>query len=324
MLSTVATSVRERIGTRLALVATGVVVLGAIVLAAYPYGETDDSDTQSATRTYELRGAFLGSDASFSADPALQLGDSPLVVVTQGTAGASEARVLAGTRVRALTRLSLAPGAAEAELARWHGGAVAIARLTPSPRSVAVSVASLDSGRRLADGAVPVPSPTGGVVDARLAPWRGRPDELFLVVWPRHAAPRPGQRATGEQALPRLEILRGETGFRRRELTVHLPLASQDPADWEVLVARLSGPDPDLVLVRSSAGRQPEVHVLSGESGFRQFVLHQRLDLPAVVARGAVFVAALEDGRPVLRVVERGAGRATVRVFPLGGAPSTA
>jgi len=324
MLSTVATSVRERVATRWALVVAGVLVVGAIVLAAYPYGETDDPDELSATRTYELRGAFLSPDASFSADPALQAGNSPLVVVTRGTAGASEARVLAGARVRAVTRLSLPAGESDAVLARWRGDAIAIARLTPSPRSVAISVASLDSGRRLAAGAVPVPSPTGGVVDARLAPWRGRPDDLFLLVWPRRAAPRPGQRATGQQPLPRLEVLRGETGFRRRELTVGLPLVSQDPADWEMLVARLSGPDPDLVLVRHSAGRQPEVHVLTGESGFRQFVLHQRLDLPAAVARRAAFVAALDHGQPELRVVERGAGRSTVRVFPLGEAPSTA
>jgi hypothetical protein len=324
MLSSVTMSVRERVATRRGLVAAGVLVVGAIVLAFYPYGRTKDPNELSATRTYELRGAHLRADASFGADPALQARTSPLVVVTRAGAGASEARVLVGSRVRALQRLSLRPGAGDAELTRWDGDLAAVARLTPSRRSVAVSVASLDSGRRLADGVVAVPGPLGAAVDARLAPWDGRPDDLFLVVWPRGDQLRAGERATGVQPLPRLEILRGDAGWRRRALTVGLPLPSQEPSDWTVLVARVSGPAADLVLVRHSAGRRPEVHVLSGESGFRQFVLHERLDLPAGVARRAAYVTALEDGRPVLRVVERVAGRATVRVFPLGDAPPAA
>jgi len=323
MLSSVTTSVRERVGTRWALVAAGVLVLGAIVLAVYPYGETDDPNELSAERTYELRGPWVRPDAGFSADPALQARTSPLVVVTPGAAGASEARVLVGARVRAAQRLSLAAGAGEAVLTRWRDDAVAVARTTPSPRAVAVAVASLDSGRRLADAVVPVPGRRGAAVDAQLGPWDGRPDDLFLVVWPRRDALRAGQRATGMQPQPRLEILRGDAGWRRRALIVGLPLVAQAPSDWTVLVARVSGVDADLVLVRHSAGRQPELHVLSGESGFRQFLLHQRLDLPASVARRAAYVPALEAGQPVLRVVDASVGRATVRVFPLGAAPST-
>ncbi|MBS1868982.1 MAG: hypothetical protein JSS99_04915 [Actinobacteria bacterium] len=317
-----ATSVRERAGARWALVAAGVLVLGAIALAAYPYGETKDPNELSASRTYELRGAWLRAGATFSADPALQARSSPLLVVTPAAAGSSEARVLVGARVRATQRLSLRAGAGAAALTRWDGDAVAVARVTPSARSVAVSVASLDSGRRLADADVAVPGPRGAAVDAQLAPWGGRPDDLFAVVWPRRNDLRPGQRATGVQPLPRLEVLRADEGWRRPALTAGLPVPSEAPADWTILVARVSGSLPDLVLVRHSAGRQPEVHVLSGESGFRQFMLHQRLDLPAADARRAAYVAVLEAGRPALQVIEPAAGHASVRVFPLGAAPS--
>jgi hypothetical protein len=113
-------------------------------------------------------------------------------------------------------------------------------------------------------------------------------------------------------------VLDGDTGFRRVELTAQLPLTASAPAEWTLLVARVSGPVPDLLFVRRPPDARAEVHVLSGESQFRQFILHQRLDLPSRLAGRSRFVPALEAGRPVLRAIEPGAGRATVRTFPLG------
>lgn len=317
MLSDVVASARAHARTRWGIAAVALVLAGAVVLVAYPYGGAQDAAGVAPLRTYALRGAFLGPASSFSADPLLASRTSPLVVVAPA-AGGVDARVLVGRRVVATQRVSLPAGPGERALARWGGGEVAIALVQARARDVAVTAASLDSGRRLANARLRVAPPLGAAVDARLGSWSGDTSDLFVVVWPRPGALRAAERATGARPAARLDVLDGAAAFGRRELSVGLPSTIARPADWDVLVARASGPLSDLVLVRCRGAAHPEVHVLSGESHFRQFILHAQLDLPGAVARRARFVVASERGRPVLDVIDPAAGRARVRVFPLG------
>jgi hypothetical protein len=313
------TSVRTRWG----VIAAVFVALGAVALAAYPYGGTRSMHGVEPLRTFELRGAFIQPGASFTADPLLQSSSTPLVVVTPAARGqVAQGRVIVNGRVVVVRRLSLPGGPGERALVRWSGGRVAVALVRPGARTVAVSAASLDDGRRLGDARVRVPP--AGAVAARVGPWAGGADDLFLVTWPRATRLGASDRATGAGPTTRLDVLGGAPAFRRHDLTVTLPLAPGGDAGWEVLVARVSGTVPDLVLVRRSGTAQPEVHVLSGESHFQTFILHVQLDLAHAVARRASFVPALQDGKPVLDVIERGAGRAIVRVFPLGSRPPAA
>jgi len=319
MLSTTATALRTRVRGRWGLLAGVLVALGAVVLLVYPYGSGDDpADGVAALRVQTLRAGYLTADASFSADPLLRGSTTPLVVVTPAAGGrAAQARVLAGARVAAAQRVAL-PGVAGAPaLAPWSGGRLAVASLQAHGALLHVRAVALAGGGQLADEQLRVPS-AGGAVGVRLAPWRGSASDLFVLAWPRPGVVGVADRATGTRPLPQLTVLDGDAGFARAELRTRVPLPAAAPSQWTVLVARVSGPLPDLVLLRRAPQAPPEVHVLSGESKFQQFILHERLRLPSAAARDAQFVPALERGRPVLRAIEPGAGRATVRTFPLG------
>jgi hypothetical protein len=322
MLSTAATSLRTRVRGRWGLLAGVLVALGAVVLLVYPYGSGDDpADGVAASRVETLSASYLTADASFSADPLLQGRTTPLLVVTPTDGGRrASARVVAGARVAAVQHVALPGVEGEPALVPWSGGRLAVASLERSGPQLHVRAAALTGGRRIADLRVRIAATRDGAVDVRLAPWRGPASDLFVLAWPRPGVVGVADRATGTRPLPRLSVLDGDADFARTELRVRLPLAAPVPAQWTLLVARVSGPVPDLVLLRRAPGRSPEVHVLSGESGFQQFILHERLALPNGVARRSWFVPALERGRPVLRAIEPGAGRATVRVFPLGAA----
>jgi hypothetical protein len=315
MMQTALTAVRTRRG----LAAAALVVVGAIVLLAFPYGGTRGVRGIAAARTYELRGAYLTPATSFSADPLLQSGTSPLVAVTPGAHGRlAQARVIVDRRVVVVRRLALPAGAGELRFVRWSGGRVGVALLRRAAGAVDVSVASLDSGRRFADAHIPLATP--GATAAHLGPWNGQPNDLFVLSSPRPL--RAADRATGAQPQPQLTVVGVAPPFQRPVLAVGLPLAGMRAADWDVLVARLSGALPDLVLIRRRGAKQAEVHVLSGESRFQAFIFHGTLDLPSAVAHRASFVPVLQDGRLELDAIDAGAGRATVRVFPLGATPA--
>ena len=320
MLSTVVASVRAQNGARWGIGAALLVLLGAVALIAYPYGDADEPPPTAPLRGYVLREPFIQPASDFAADPLLTSRTTPLVALTPAAAGATDVRVLAGRRVVAQRRLPL-PAGGTAALARWHGSEVAIARVRVRGGTIAVTAASLDTGRLLVRARVPVTPPRGAHVDADLGSWSGATSDLFVLVWPRPSDLTAAERATGVAPAARLDVLDGDTGFRRRELSIRLPQAIADPADWSMHVARVDGAASDLVLVRRRGTEHPEVHVLSGESGFQQFVLHAQLDLPGSVVRRARLVVANEGGRPVLRAIEPHAGSARVRVLPLGAAP---
>ena len=320
MLNTVVASMRAQPRVRWGIAAALLVLVGAVALIAYPYGGADGPPPTGPLRSYVLREPFIAPDSDFVADPLLASRTSPLVALTPAAAGATDVRVLEGRRVVAQRRLPL-PAGGTAALARWRGSEVAIARVQVGGGTVAVTAASLDTGRRLVQARVSVTPPRGAHVDADLGSWSGATSDLFVLVWPRPSDLTAADRATGVAPAVRLDVLDGDAGFRRRELSMRLPQVIADPADWSMHVARVSGTASDLVLVRRRGTEHPEVHVLSGESGFQQFVLHAQLDLPGAVARRARLVVANADGRPVLRAIEPDVGSARVRVLPLGSAP---
>lgn len=301
--------------TRRGLLAAALVVVGAILLLVLPGGGSRRGDRIAPSRTFDLRGAYLMRATSFTADPLLRAGTTPLVAVTPGGRGRPpQAHVLVRGRVVVARRLAL-PARGEAwQLVRWSGGQVGVALLRRAGDGLDVSLASFDSGRRLAAAHARLPVGVSSV--ARVAPWYGEPNDLYVLTWPH--APHAADRATGARPQVELAVLGGEPAFGRHVLTVALPLSDGRASDWDVLVARVSGALPDLVLVRRAGAGAPEVHVLSGESRFQQFILHAKLDLAPAIARRAQFVPALQDGKPVLWAIDPGARRATVRVFPLG------
>jgi hypothetical protein len=323
MLSTVVATVRTQPRVRWGIAAALLVLVGAVALIAYPYGDTSGPPPTAPLRSSVLREPFIEPASDFVADPLLTSRTTPLVALTPAAGGMTDVRVLAGRRVVAQRRLPL-PAGGTAALARWHGSEVAIARVQVHGGTVAVTAVSLDTGRRLIQTRAPVTPPRGAHVDADLGTWSGTTSDLFVLVWPRPSDLTAADRATGVAPAVRLDVLDGDTGFRRRELSMRLPQVIADPADWSMQIARLSGAASDLVLVRRRGSEHPEVHILSGESGFQQFILHEQFDVPASVARRASLVVANEGGRPVLRVIDPGAGSARVRVLPLGSAPAGA
>ena len=95
---------------------------------------------------------------------------------------------------------------------------------------------------------------------------RPRPD-LYVIDW------------AGTAHAVTLTVYSGESRFRDAILRRDLPLHAE-PVLWRVDVAPVAGGSPDLVFFRLAAHsltRSPEIHILSGKSGFQSFTTHARL-----------------------------------------------
>lgn len=125
-----------------------------------------------------------------------------------------------------------------------------------------------------------------------IATWSGALPDLYVIT-----------RGTRTERT-RLEIYSGESLFATRITSAVLPLLRTSRERWALDVGRGLGIKPNIVGVRrgGEAGA-PEVHVLSGDAGYQQFLLHQTMDARPVTA-GESAVAGLRRGRPSVLMID--------------------
>jgi hypothetical protein len=154
------------------------------------------------------------------------------------------------------------------DVTRWAGRqALVVARGVQS--GIFVRVYELPGARqRLFQSFVRVPEPMDLMRrDIAVATQSGPRPDLYVIDW-----------ARTERAVA-LTVYSGESRFRDGIIHRNLPLHA-DPRLWRVDVAPVGGGGPDLVFFRlatHSLTLSPEIHVLSGNSGFQSFSTHARL-----------------------------------------------
>jgi hypothetical protein len=117
----------------------------------------------------------------------------------------------------------------------------------------------------------------------------------------------------------RVTVFSGESEFRERLLTARVPLFPAQNVEMTARVAHVGeGDRPDLVLTTPRGGTgEPEIHIVSGESDFGEFLLQIRLALGDEDPDSYRFVTGSRDGRPVLYAVSSGEAGATTALLPL-------
>jgi hypothetical protein len=157
------------------------------------------------------------------------------------------------------------------DVAAWSPGRTALFAMRQKPQAVAITVVSLGGRSRVATfGNAPDPSPPDAVHrDFFVARLTGPKPDLFVI--DRNAT-------TGSVTL---SVFSGESHFAMA-LIDRRPVGALAvaPPSWGLDVARVGGSRPSLLLFRNAAGSfygRPEVHILSGASGFRVFTTHSIL-----------------------------------------------
>lgn len=120
----------------------------------------------------------------------------------------------------------------------------------------------------------------------------------------------------GSQERVRISVFSGESAFSNRIASTRIGLRDLDPATWSIDIARLEGVKPELLAFAGSGTSTgyPEIHILSGESGYAQFYLERPIAAPMPATLPPV-LGALDRSAPVLYVVDA-AGR-RLRIVPL-------
>lgn len=139
--------------------------------------------------------------------------------------------------------------------------------------------------------------------EVAIATWSGPAPDLFVID------------RGGARERVRITVFSGESGFVLPITTKRAPFKQLDPDEWTLDVGQLGGRRPSLVgFSRSGTGSgRPELHVLTGDSDFQEFVVQRPVDRPrsATLSR---LVTGLSLGRPSVFFVE---GRRLLTV-PLG------
>ena len=134
--------------------------------------------------------------------------------------------------------------------------------------------------------------------EVAVATWSGTLPDLFIID------------SGGARERVRITVFSGESGFSETIAWEYAPLRKLDPDEWAFDVGRLVGRRPSLVaFTRSGTGSDgPEIHALSGDSRFRQFIVHRRVDPRAVDGQRSTaaprFAAGVTLGRPSVLLVE--------------------
>jgi hypothetical protein len=195
------------------------------------------------------------------------------------------------------------------DVAAWSSGRPALFAMRQESRGVAITVVSLGGRSRLvASGNAPAPRPPDTVRrDFFVARLTGSRPDVFVV---------DRNTRTGSVAL---SVFSGESHFATA-LIDRRPVGAVAiaPPTWGLDVARLGGPRPSLLVFRAAAGSfygRPEVHILSGASGFHAFTTHATVSKRLA---GTRFLAGPSLAGPAVYALRRVGNALELRTAALG------
>lgn len=140
--------------------------------------------------------------------------------------------------------------------------------------------------------------------DVAVATWSGSLPDLFVID------------RLGARERVRITVFSGESGFTAPIATTRASFRKLDPDEWSLDIGRVTGRRPSLIAFSRSGQRsRPEIHVLTGDSGFRRAVVQQAIDRRRY-ASSPPFVTGLTLGRPSI-LVREGRRLLTVPVGPV-------
>ncbi len=171
----------------------------------------------------------------------------------------------------------------------------------------------------------PLSAPPKGVTrEFSIAAWGGDKPDLFVITR--------GDR----ESRPTLQILSGESGFRRQVYAARLPYRGLESKDWSLQIAPIiglpkkseqrifNGDRLDLVMIHHDPGEEHSmVHVLLGETGFEWDAIRRDLDDSGSIPPSTDFLIGAHQGATAIYEVQRGAaGGPILKVFGLTNPPA--
>jgi hypothetical protein len=152
---------------------------------------------------------------------------------------------------------------------------------------------------------------TNGYYDFGVANWSGGKPDLFVI-----------KKRETETGKTEVHILSGESNFSQFALQTGTALGPTDQ-NWTFFLANWTGGKPDLVAVSrrgTSVPHKTEVHILSGESNYQQFVLQAKTALGQTDDTWDFGMANWSGGKPDLFAINRrGTGTGKTEVHILSG-----
>lgn len=154
--------------------------------------------------------------------------------------------------------------------------------------------------------------------------WGGDKPDLFVI-------------SRGDpEARPTLQILSGESGFRRQLYATRLPYRGLEPGEWSMQIAPIVGLPTkhderlfkgirlDLVMIHHDPDEEHSmVQVLLGETGFQWNAVRRVLDNSGAVPAGTEFlIGSRQGGTAIYEVLRGSASGPRLRVFALTNPPA--
>jgi hypothetical protein len=206
----------------------------------------------------------------------------------------------------------------------WRGLALYSFRQRPTQLVIRVSPTWKTDGPArefLAPVSTPVPGTTRELM---IGHWGGPKPDLFMVT------------RGSEDARGLVQVISGESGFRRQAFGARLPYRGLAPDEWSVEIAPIAeidkesdlrhirGDRPDLLLVRHDPDKEhSDVQLLLGESGFLGSVSQRDLENSGSVPAGTEFLFGSRLGANALYEVQRhGENGPRLQVYALSNPPS--
>jgi oligosaccharide repeat unit polymerase len=171
----------------------------------------------------------------------------------------------------------------------------------------------------------PLPAPPKGVTrEFSIAAWGGDKPDLFVITR--------GDR----ESRPTLQILSGESGFKRQVYAARLPYRGLESKNWSLQIAPIiglpkkseqrifKGDRLDLVMIHHDPDEEHSmVHVLLGETGFEWDAIRRDLDDSGSIPPSTEFLIGAHQGATAIYEVQRGAANGPIlKVFGLTNPPA--
>jgi oligosaccharide repeat unit polymerase len=304
---------------RLIVLFVAILVLAGAAVAVQSLRKSPEPKAVAATLSDRFalpEGAFAANGYTLATDADMPQDNAPLWVVgpARGEKRIVRQILFSGAteqdKVTSL-RTGREPSGTRYAVAGWTGGETAAFQIDPRPRGVAVRVLSLDGkSKEQSRSLAPLPALPAGERDVAVATWKpGELPSLFVID---HGQER--ERVT-------VTVFSGQSAFRTRVARFTLPLRGLPNSAWALSIARGVGNRPNFVgVLRKGRSQRPEVHVLSGDSGFQRFVVQSPIATPTL-APGAVTLPGISLGRPSIYVVDP--QKPQLLVFPYASASAT-